>query len=153
MNETIFSIANAQNSPGLRKIGRNMIKGEKGFAEIEYRNQRTGKLSWITYAPVPLNGWSLGIFFRVDEFMDDANRMRLIVIGLGLGGGVILILIIVLISRSITSSLRRLTWPLKLLPRESSTSNFRQSIQRMRSGGSLQHFTICRIHLPGQSTI
>ncbi|MCF8366770.1 MAG: Cache 3/Cache 2 fusion domain-containing protein, partial [Bacteroidales bacterium] len=47
MNETIFSIADAQGSPQLRVIGHNMIHGKKSFAEIEYRNVKTGKLSWI----------------------------------------------------------------------------------------------------------
>lgn len=109
MNETIFSISDEQKSADLRKIGRNMINGETSFAEIEYRNIKTGKRSWIAYAPVPLNGWSLGIVFPVDELMADANRLRINVIGLGLGGGAILVLIIILISRSITSPLRRLT--------------------------------------------
>ncbi|MCK9399302.1 MAG: ATP-binding protein [Bacteroidales bacterium] len=109
MNETIFSIADEQKSSALREIGRHMIEGETSFAEIEYRNMKTGKLSWIAYAPVPLNSWSLGVVFPVDEFMADANRLRMIVMGLGLGGGAILILIIILISRSITSPLRRLT--------------------------------------------
>lgn len=109
MNETIFSIADEQKSPELRNIGRNMIKGETSFAEIEYRNMRTGKLSWIAYSPISLNGWSLGIVFPVDEFMADANRLRMMVIGLGFGGAAILILIIILISRSITSPLRKLT--------------------------------------------
>ncbi|MEI6049886.1 MAG: ATP-binding protein [Bacteroidota bacterium] len=109
MNETIFSIADEQKSPELRKIGRNMINGETSFAEFEYRNMKSGKLSWIAYAPVPLNNWSLGIIFPVDEFMADATRLRTIVIRLGIGGAAILILIIVLISRSITGPLRRLT--------------------------------------------
>jgi signal transduction histidine kinase len=109
MNETIFSIADEQKSPVLRKIGRSMINGESSFAEIEYRNINTGKLSWISYAPIPLNLWSLGIVFPVDEFMADVTRLRMIIIGLGIAGGVILILIIVLISRSITGPLRKLT--------------------------------------------
>ncbi|MCX6258140.1 MAG: ATP-binding protein [Bacteroidia bacterium] len=109
MNETIFSIADEQNSTELRKIGRNMIKGETSFAEFEYRDVKTGKLSWIAYAPVTLNAWSLGIVFPVDEFMAEAYHLRMIVIGLGFGGGIILILIIIFISRSITSPLRRLT--------------------------------------------
>jgi signal transduction histidine kinase/HAMP domain-containing protein len=109
MNETIFSIADEQKSTVLRKIGRNMIKGESSFAEIEYRNVKSGKLSWISYTPVPLNGWALGIVFPVDEFMADAYHLRNLVIGLGFGGAAILILIIVLIARSITSPLRRLT--------------------------------------------
>ena len=102
MNESIFSIAEAQGSPELRQVGRNMIKGEVSFAEFEYRNMKTGKRSWMAYAPVPLNGWSLSIVFPVDEFMADAYRLRNIIIGIGLGGGAILILIIVLISQSIT---------------------------------------------------
>ena len=109
MNETIFSLADEQKSPDLRVMGRNMINGETSFAEFEYRNLRTGKLSWIAYAPIPLNSWSLGIIFPVDEFMSDATRLRTIISGLGTGGVVILVLIIVLISRSITSPLRRLT--------------------------------------------
>jgi signal transduction histidine kinase len=109
MNETIFSIADAQNSSELRQIGRNMINGESSFAEMEYKNLRTGKLSWIAYAPIEMNGWSLGVIFPVDEFMADATRLSRIVIALGLGGGAILILVIILISRSITSPLRRLT--------------------------------------------
>ena len=109
MNETIFSIADEQKSTELRKIGRNMIDGKSSFAEIEYRNAKTGKLSWISYAPIPLNGWSLGIVFPVEELMADATRLRIMVLSLGTGGGFILILIIVLISRSITRPLRRLT--------------------------------------------
>jgi signal transduction histidine kinase len=117
MNETIFSIADEQKSPELRKIGRNMIKGETSFAEFEYRNVKTGKLSWISYAPVPLNGWALGIVFPVDEFMADATRLRTIVISLGFGGAAILILIIVLISRSITRPLRKLTTATEIFAR------------------------------------
>jgi signal transduction histidine kinase/HAMP domain-containing protein len=109
MNETIFSIADEQKSTELRAIGRSMIKGETSFAEIEYRNLRTGKLSWIAYAPISMNDWSLGIVFPVDEFLSDATRLRKVVVGMGFGGGFILILIILFISSSITRPLRRLT--------------------------------------------
>jgi signal transduction histidine kinase len=109
MNQTIFSLADDQNSDDLRKIGRDMIAGKSSFAEVEYRNLRTGKLSWISYAPISLNGWSLGIVFPVDELMADAYRLKSMVIGLGFGGGAILILIIILIAQSITRPLRRLT--------------------------------------------
>ncbi len=109
MNETMFSIADMQKSGELYKIGRNMINGQSSFAELEYRNIKTGKLSWISYAPVKLNGWSLGIVFPVDEFMAEAYRLRTILIALGFGGAFILILITVLIARSITKPLRRLT--------------------------------------------
>ncbi len=109
MNESVFSIADEQNSPDLRRIGQNMINGDTSFAKIEYINSTNQKKSWIAYAPIKLNGWSIGIVFPVDEFMADVNRLRRLIIGLGLGGGFLLILIIILISRSITRPLRSLT--------------------------------------------
>ncbi len=109
MNETIFSIADEQKSPELRKIGRNMIHGESSFAEFEYRNIKTGKLSWIAYAPVPLNGWSIGIVFPVDEFMADVNSLLINIMFLAIGGLIIILIVIILISRSITGPLRGLT--------------------------------------------
>ncbi len=109
INETIFSIADGQKSPQLRVIGHNMIRGESSFAELEYRNIRTGKLSWIAYAPIPLNGWSIGIVFPVDEFLADVNNLFIRVLCLALGGLLIICLVIVFISRSITSPLRRLS--------------------------------------------
>jgi signal transduction histidine kinase len=109
MNETVFSIAESQQSPQLRIIGQNMIEGKKSFAEIEYRNVQTGKLSWIAYSPISLNGWSIGIVFPVDEFMADVNNLYLNLIFLGVGGLIVVLIVIILISRSITSPLRRLT--------------------------------------------
>ncbi len=109
MNETIFSIADEQKSPELRQIGRNMIHGETSFAEFEYRNLKTGKLSWIAYAPIKLNGWSIGIVFPVDEFMSDVNRLLIDIVFLAIGGLGIILLVIILISRSITGPLRGLT--------------------------------------------
>lgn len=109
MNETIFSIADAQNSAQLREIGHNMIEGKSSFAEIEYRNTKTGKLSWIAYAPVGMNGWSIGIVFPVDEFMADVNNLYINLIILIFGGLLVILLVIIFISRSITSPLRHLT--------------------------------------------
>lgn len=109
MNETIFSIAEAQESEQLRRIGRNMIRGEESFAELEYRNVRTGKLSWIAYAPVALNGWSIGVVFPVDEFMADVNSLFSRILLLGGIGMVLILTIIILISSSITRPLRILT--------------------------------------------
>ncbi len=109
MNETIFSIADAQKSPELREIGRNMIHGKSSFAEFAYRNVKTHKLSWIAYTPIPLNNWSIGIVFPVDEFMADVNNLYTNLVFLGLIGLVFVLLVIVFISRSITSPLRGLT--------------------------------------------
>ena len=109
MNETIFSIAEAQKSPQLREIGRNMIRGRESFAELEYRNIKTGKMSWIAYAPIALNGWSIGIVFPVDELMADVNRLFVRIGLLGAAGLIAILSIIILISVSITRPLRSLS--------------------------------------------
>jgi len=115
MNETIFSIAEAQESTQLRVIGKNMIRGEESFAELEYRNIKTGKLSWIAYAPITLNAWSIGIVFPVEEFMADVNGLFYNIIVLGAVGLIIIFLVILFISRSITRPLRNLTKVSKII--------------------------------------
>jgi len=109
INETIFSIADMQKSTAMRMIGRNMIKGRSSFAEVEYYNAKYNKLSWIAYAPVSLNGWSVGVVFPVDELMADVNNLFIRMMLLGLGGLFFICLVIIFISRSITRPLRRLS--------------------------------------------
>lgn len=109
MNETIFSIADRQKSPLLREVGNNMIAGKQSFAEFEYRNVNSGKLSWLAYAPIPVSNWSVGIVFPVDEFMADMHKLVRNLVIICLFGLCILLLVIVLIARSITSPLRALT--------------------------------------------
>ncbi|HRY33750.1 MAG TPA: ATP-binding protein [Bacteroidales bacterium] len=110
MNESIFSIAEAQQSEQLREIGRCMIRGETSFATTSYRNIQNNKKSYISYAPVPVNHWSLGIVFPVDELMADVSSLNRDIMLLGIGGLVLMSVVIVLISRSITRPLRRLTF-------------------------------------------
>ena len=109
MNESIFSIADNKNLPALREIGRKMIAGKTGFEEIPYMNLLTGKMSWIAYAPVPANRWSVAVIFPVDEFMADENKLYRNLVEIAVIGLALIFLVIFLISRSITGSLRRLT--------------------------------------------
>jgi len=108
MRHTIYSIADELKSKQLREIGESMINRETSFAEIEYYNITTGKLSWIAYAPVANNMWSLGIVYPVEEFLAPVNSLFMTVIILSAIGGIILLSVIILISRSITSPLRKL---------------------------------------------
>ena len=109
MNESIFSLADNKNLPQLREIGRKMIAGKTGFEEIPYMNLVSGKKSWMAYAPVPANGWSVAVIFPVDEFMADENKLYRNLVELAVVGLALIFLVIFLISRSITGSLRRLT--------------------------------------------
>ncbi|HPN37276.1 MAG TPA: cache domain-containing protein, partial [Melioribacteraceae bacterium] len=108
ITETIFSIAERAKSEQLKIIGKNMINGETSFAEIEYKNIASGKLSWIAYAPVNRNMWSLGIVYPVDEFTAPLNNLFKVVITMSVIGGIILLLAIIFISNSITNPLRKL---------------------------------------------
>ncbi|MFH1197384.1 MAG: ATP-binding protein [bacterium] len=110
MNTTIFSIAEEANSAQLRNVGRSMVAGRSSFAEVEYRNITTGKLSYISYAPVKINGWSLGIVYPVDELLATLNNLFRVVLILAVIGGAILLFVIILISRSITRPLRKLAF-------------------------------------------
>jgi signal transduction histidine kinase/methyl-accepting chemotaxis protein len=110
MNTTIFSIAEESHSPELRMVGRNMMVGGSSFAEVEYHNIATGKLSWISYAPVKINGWSLGVVYPVDELLASLDSLLKVVIIISVIGGAILLFVIILISRSITSPLRKLAF-------------------------------------------
>ncbi|MGE5363336.1 MAG: ATP-binding protein [Bacteroidota bacterium] len=108
MNESIFSLAEEKNYPGMRQMGRNMIAGKAGVAKFGYINMMNGKASWIAYSPVKVNGWSLGIVYPVDEIMADVNNLNRTVLILGTIGGFFLLLVIVIVSGSITRPLRRL---------------------------------------------
>jgi len=104
MNETIFSVAEAQGNSTLREIGRKMIKGESGF--IPFHSIVTGKLCRVFYAPIPSTGWSLAVLFPQDELMADVARLNRIVVILGLAGVLLLAMAVVFIARSITKPLR-----------------------------------------------
>lgn len=109
MNESIFSLAEENNFAVLREVGRQMIRGKESFAEVEYTNVATGKKSWLSYAPIKVNGWSLGVVYPVDEMMADVNNLFMNVFLFGLSGTLVILLIIVLISKSITKPLAGLT--------------------------------------------
>lgn len=110
MNATIFSIAEENKSAQLREIGRQMINGKSSFAEVEYYNVANGKLSWISYAPIKINGWSLGMVYPIDELLDSLNNLFKTVILLAIIGAVILLIVVILISNSITNPIRKLAF-------------------------------------------
>ena len=105
MNETIFSLAEANNNPRLREIGRKMIRGEEGF--IPYTDLR-GVESWMYYAPIPSTGWTLAVLFPKAELLAEVRSLTVTVAAMGLAGILLLTLAVVFIARSITTPLRGL---------------------------------------------
>jgi len=108
MNASIFSIAEEMKLPAFRELGRKMIHRESGFSTEQYRNMLNHKRSWVAYAPVPSNGWSLAVVFPVDELMAEARKLNIMIIVLGGAGLVVIFLMILLISRSVTRPMRKL---------------------------------------------
>ncbi|HPI36683.1 MAG TPA: cache domain-containing protein [Ignavibacteriaceae bacterium] len=108
MNESVFSVSEERGIPFMRVMGRDMIAGKSGIVQDEYKNVATGKQSWISYAPIKTNNWAVGIVYPVNELMADVYSFNKTVLLLGLIGGIVLLGVIILISRSITSPLRKL---------------------------------------------
>lgn len=109
MRESIFSLSEKFSIPELRDMGLKMIKGETGFANFSFRNLKTGKESRTFYAPVKLNGWSVGIIYPEEELMADIYSLNKVIAVLGGAGLILLLFLIIFISRSITKPLRVLS--------------------------------------------
>ncbi|PKN07206.1 MAG: serine/threonine protein phosphatase [Deltaproteobacteria bacterium HGW-Deltaproteobacteria-8] len=105
-NETIFSRAEENHDPDLRRIGQDMIRG--GSKLVQLKSLHTGKPGFLVYAPLPSTGWSLGVFSPRDELLADVNRLALVSAGLGGGGFLLLAALVPIIARGITKPLRRL---------------------------------------------
>ncbi|MCX6149597.1 MAG: cache domain-containing protein [Ignavibacteriales bacterium] len=62
-NESLFSLAEENNAPILREIGRELQKGKSGFMNVgKFGTQRNW---WIYYMPIPANNW--GVLLVVPE--------------------------------------------------------------------------------------
>lgn len=108
MNESMFSLAEEKNYPDMRKLGHLMQSGTSGKSTFEYRNLKTGKLSWFYYASVKGNGWTAGVLYPVEELMGDVTRLSRFVLLLAIAGALLLVVIISYIAQSITRPIRSL---------------------------------------------
>lgn len=105
MNETIFSLAEANGDAMLREIGRRMQRGESGYIpDIVF----AGKRVRIYYAPIPSAGWTLAAVFPEEELFADIRRLNLTAAAVGFTGILLIVLAVTLIARSITRPLRAL---------------------------------------------
>ncbi len=102
MNETIFTLAKESNTPELRTLGRNMIKGKKGNTSLSYDG--SGK-QWVYFLQLPSTKWSLGIILPYREMFTDPLKMNYIVLLITIVGMVLLVIIMVNIVQSKTRPL------------------------------------------------
>ncbi|MEN6319339.1 MAG: SpoIIE family protein phosphatase [Syntrophaceae bacterium] len=107
MRESIFSIAEGAGDPGLRQIGKDMVRGKEGFVPMQ--SHFTGKKSWIYYAPLPSIGWSIGVVFPEEELFANMKKLNWAMFIIGTTGFVLLFFVIVWISQRITGPISTLS--------------------------------------------
>jgi hypothetical protein len=66
IDDTQHSLAEARNDPGMRELGRKMIRGGTDF--IPYTDIK-GRRCRLYYAPIPSVGWTLAVVFPEAELL------------------------------------------------------------------------------------
>ncbi|MDY0186829.1 MAG: SpoIIE family protein phosphatase [Syntrophus sp. (in: bacteria)] len=115
LRESVFSIAEALDSPELRRIGRHMTRGGEGFVSIT-RNYASQKI-WMYYAPLPSLGWSMGIVFPEEILFAEIQRLNRVKLAIGAAGLSVLFFAIIFISGKVTRPLRLLAKTTKEISR------------------------------------
>ena len=106
MRESIFSIAERQGRAHLRDVGRAMLRDPSGFVDLG-KGVRDRE-SFLGFARLPSNGWSLGVVFPKDELFADVTRLHETTALIALAGLVLLLAMSFLVARSIATPLRRM---------------------------------------------
>ncbi len=138
MHESLFSLADERQYSAMRDMGLAMMAGVTGKADFNYVNLQTGKVSWIFFAPIATNGWSVGVVYPVDELFTDITFLSKFILLLGIAGGSLLIVIIIYVSNSITKPIRTLADATKLIAAGDFAFNIRP-LQRQDEVGELNH--------------
>jgi len=107
MKHTIFSLADEFNQPELHKLGESMVSGKTNF--ISKKHLFTGEDAWLFHAPLPSNGWSMGVIFPQGELLAGVKKLESELRGFAAAGLVLLLLAIWFIARSITRPLGALS--------------------------------------------
>ncbi|MFT4579249.1 MAG: serine phosphatase RsbU (regulator of sigma subunit)/HAMP domain-containing protein [Nitrospinales bacterium] len=107
MNSTVFSLADKFDRPDILKVWQRMTNGETDF--ISTKHIVTGEDTWLFYAPLPSNGWSLGVVFPKEELLAGINRLQIDLRMFAAVGMALLLLVIIFIARSITKPIRKLS--------------------------------------------
>lgn len=143
MKESIFSVAEAAGDEHLRRIGRCMITGGQGFARLS--GLSGGSPQWIYYAPLPSNGWSLGVVISETELFAGLVRLNRTVFLIGGIGLLLLAAVVILVSGTITRPLRALA----AKTREMAEGNLDVDMGAVRSRDEVGELTRSFDHMRG----
>ena len=106
MNESIFTIAKENDQPGMRLIGRAMIKGKSNFEAADFHSKwHSGKL-WIIYKGLPSSHWSLAVIYPDNEMFASLYKINIILVLLILVGLSLLSFFTIKIINDLTAPLK-----------------------------------------------
>ncbi len=100
LNESVFSIAEARDDPGLRQIGQRMVSGEQGL--IPWVSWRGGLETWLAWQPLKTVNWTMGTVISKEELEAEILRFSRNEALLGGAGLLILVIAVWLVASSIT---------------------------------------------------
>ncbi|MCP4020789.1 MAG: HAMP domain-containing protein [Desulfobacteraceae bacterium] len=113
MKESVFSLAEERNQPGLRAVGRRIIRDKSGFEDIG--TSYTGVNSFLAYARIPSTGWVLGEVLPKKELLADLYQLHQKTIALSLTGIILLLLASFFLAKSISRPLLKMSDAAKLI--------------------------------------
>lgn len=106
LRESVFSLAEEQNQPDLRNIGREIIHQNSGFVDLG--KNLSNEESYLAHARIPSTGWSLNAVFPKAELFEEVDRLYFTAL-VSTGIGILLLLMVSLfVARSLARPLRRM---------------------------------------------
>jgi sigma-B regulation protein RsbU (phosphoserine phosphatase) len=106
MKESIFSVAERPGLARLKDVGRAMLSEQSGFLDLG-KGVR-GRESFLGFARLPSNGWSLGVVFPKDELFADTKRLYEYTAIIAVAGVALLLVMSLVVARSIAAPLKRM---------------------------------------------
>ncbi len=78
LDETFFSATFGMEDPAIEQVGHAMIRGEQGMATVQ--NDDSLSTSYIFYAPVKRNGWSVAVVCTHQDVFAGVDHIRTLVL-------------------------------------------------------------------------
>jgi sigma-B regulation protein RsbU (phosphoserine phosphatase) len=113
VKESIFSFASKHNLADLTAIGHDMVSGKTSF--MQYYSLFLIEKCYLFHTSLESNNWSLAVVIPEKEILVDLYSLNQRILLIGIAGFLAILIIIVIISRNITTPLRKLAGVARLI--------------------------------------
>ena len=131
MNETIFTRAKELDEPMMRKIGRDMIKGNSNFTSVHLKDK--GDV-WIYYTQLPSTKWSLAVVYPDNEMFASLHKLNILIFFLSVGGLIFLVFFTVGIINRLLSPLTKFSKSARVI----AEGNFNAELPQIKSNDEMK---------------